>query len=101
MANLMLRISKSENASAVVITLEGRVAGLWVGELLGAWKDIASLIGERKVQLDIRGVTFADGPGKKMLRDIYSQSGAEILARTAWTEHLAFEIRAESTSELS
>lgn len=93
----MLRITTTENERAVKIMLEGRIAGLWVEELVGAWKAIAPRIAHRKLQLDLRGVTFADDPGKQVLRDIYSKSGAEILAKTAWTEHLAREIRSESS----
>jgi hypothetical protein len=92
----MLRISTSESESAVAMTLEGRVAGPWVKELVDAWKAMAPLLGQRKLLLDLRGVTFADDPGKQALREIYSNSGAEILAKTAWTEHLAWEIRSES-----
>jgi hypothetical protein len=96
----MLRISTSEDEQAVAIRLEGRVAGPWVYELVGAWKAIAPRLAARKLQLDLRGVTFADGPGKQVLREIYSQSQAEILAKTAWSEYLAEEIRSNPTSDL-
>jgi hypothetical protein len=100
-ANLMLRISTSENESAVAITLEGRIVGLWVDELVSVWKAIAPQLGERKLQVDLREVTFADDSGKQALREIYDKSGAEILARTAWTEHLAMEIRSNANSDLA
>jgi hypothetical protein len=99
-AKLMLRISTSEDEQAVGITLEGRIAGPWVGELAGAWKAVAPRLAERKVQLDLRGVTFVDDSGKQVLREIYAHSQAEILAKTAWTEYLAEEIRSTSTSNL-
>ena len=98
---MMLRITTNENEGAVEIMLEGRIAGLWVEELVGAWKAIAPRLAQRKLQLDLRGGTFADDSGKQALRDIYSQSGAEILAKTAWTEHLAWEIRSDPTSDLA
>jgi len=56
----MLRISTSEDEQAVAITLEGRVAGPWVDELMGAWKALAPRVAARKLLLDLRGVTFAD-----------------------------------------
>jgi hypothetical protein len=96
----MLRISTSEDEQAVAIRLEGRVAGPWVDELVGTWKDLAPRVGEKKLQLDLRGVTFADLPGKQVLRDIYAESGAEIVAKTAWSDHLAEEIRSKRTSDL-
>jgi hypothetical protein len=97
----MLRISTSEDEQTVAIRLEGRVAGPWVNELLGAWKEIVPRVAARKVQLDLRGVTFVDDSGKQVLREIYSQSHAEILAKTAWSEYLATEIRSDPTSDLA
>jgi hypothetical protein len=97
----MLRITTNETASSVAITLHGKIAGPWVDELAAAWNAVASRLAGRKVQLDLRGVTFADDPGKKILREIYSQSDAEILAKTAWSEHLATEIRSAPASDLA
>jgi hypothetical protein len=94
----MLRISTTEDEQAVAIRLEGRVAGPWVYELAGVWKTLAPRLGEKKLQLDLRGVTFADDAGKQVLREIYSESGAEILAKRAWSEYLAEEIRSIPTS---
>jgi hypothetical protein len=84
----MLRISTSEDEQAVAIRLEGRVAGPWV-------------VGEKKLQLDLRGVTFADDSGKQALRKIYAESGAEIVAKTAWSDYLAEEIRSNQNSNLA
>jgi hypothetical protein len=95
----MLRISTSEDEKAVAIKLDGRVAGPWVDELVGAWKAIAPRLAKRKLLLDLRGVTFADEQGKRVLREIYAESRAEILARTAWSEYLAEEIRSNSDLE--
>ena len=75
------------------------MAGPWVDELMGAWKALAPRVAARKLLLDLRGVTFADEPGKQVLREIYAQSRAEILARTAWSEYLAEEIRSKPNSE--
>jgi anti-anti-sigma regulatory factor len=97
--NLMLRISTIEDEQTVAIRLEGRVAGPWVNELLGAWKTLSPRLAARKVQLDLRGVTFVDDTGKVVLREIYAQSRAEILAKTAWCEYLATEIRSNPTSD--
>jgi hypothetical protein len=97
----MLRISTSEDEQAVAIRLEGRVAGPWVDELVGAWKAMAPRVGEKKLQLDLRGVTFADDSGKQALRKIYAESGAEIVAKTAWSDYLAEEIRSNQNSNLA
>jgi anti-anti-sigma regulatory factor len=97
----MLRISTSEDEQVVAIRLEGRVAGPWVDELAGAWKAVAPRVAEKKLQLDLRGVTFADDSGKRVLREIYAQSGAEIVAKTAWSDYLAEEIRSNPTSDIA
>jgi hypothetical protein len=100
-ASSMLRITTSETDSAVAMALHGKVVGPWVDELVGAWKAIAPRLAGRKLQLDLRGVTFADDSGKQVLRQIYSQSHAEIHTRTAWTEYLAEEIRSSPNKDLA
>jgi hypothetical protein len=96
----MLRISTIEDEQAVAIRLEGRVAGPWVDELVGAWKAVAPRVAEKTLQLDLRDVTFADVAGKQALREIYAASNAEILTRTALSEYLAEEIRSNPNSDL-
>ncbi len=88
----MLRITKNETPEAIVITLEGRVAGPWVAEVSRVWVETAPVVASRKVRLDLRNVTYADVSGKQALRDIYAQSGAEIVSSTPWTQYLAEEI---------
>ena len=81
----------------MVIKLEGRVAGPWANELGRLWKEKAAAIASRKLSLDLRGTTYADAGGIKVLRAIYSQTNATILADTPWTEYLAEEIAREDS----
>jgi anti-anti-sigma regulatory factor len=76
----------------MVITLEGRLAGPWATELVRVWTEKAPLLNERKTTVDLRSVTYVDEQGKKVLRDIYEQSHAELLASTPWTRYLADEV---------
>ncbi len=96
----MLRIYFEENANAIVIKLEGRVAGPWATELSRLWEEKAPAVTQKKLSLDLRETTFADAAGIKVLRAIYSQTGAAILTGTPWTEYLAEEV-ARKNSQLA
>jgi hypothetical protein len=75
-----------------VVKLEGRVAGPWAAELSRTWKERAPLLAKRKVSLDLRGITFSDADGTEALKDIYRQTGAELVAGNPWTHFLAEEL---------
>lgn len=91
-SQLVLRITFEENSNAVVIKLEGRIAGPWATELGRLWEEKAAAIANKELSLDLRNTTFADAGGIKVLRAIYSQSKALILTGTPWTEYLAEEV---------
>jgi anti-anti-sigma regulatory factor len=92
----MLKITTSETPEEVVITLEGRIAGPWVAELIRIWVETAPRIASRKLSLDLRNVTYADVSGKQALIDIYGQTGAELVASTSWTQYLVEAIKNSS-----
>jgi anti-anti-sigma regulatory factor len=92
----VLKITKQENSEAIVLKLEGRLAGPWVEELDRLWEETAPALKERKLSLDLRETTFADAGGIRVLKAIYSQTGARILAGTPWTQYLAEEVSASS-----
>ena len=95
----MLRITIEENSKAIVIKLEGRVAGPWAAELDRLWKETAPAVSQRNLSLDLRETTFADAGGIRVLRAIYSQTGAAFLTGTPWTKYLAEEV-ARKNSQL-
>ena len=76
----------------ITLKIEGRIVGPWAAELDRFWQQNASTIRAKPLSLDLRGTTFADTHGIRTLRAIYSQTGAEILTGTLWTQHLADEI---------
>jgi len=88
----MLRITLEEKPDAVVLKLEGRLAGPWAAELGRLWEEKASAVTQKKLSLDLRETTFADAGGIRILQTIYSQTGAAILAGTPWTQYLAEEV---------
>jgi anti-anti-sigma regulatory factor len=88
----MLRITVDENPETVVIKLEGRVAGPWAVELGRLWEEKAPAVAKKKLALDLRETTFADAEGLRVLKTIYSETGAAVLAGTPWTQYLAEEV---------
>ena len=70
----MLRISTYETADVTTMILEGRVIGPWVDEVRRAYHD--TLAARRPVVLDLAGVTFVDGAGIVLLREIASRQTA-------------------------
>ncbi len=88
----MLRITLQETESTIKLVLEGRVAGPWVDELDRVWVETAPRIGSRKVSIDLKNVTYADRAGKGVLRSIFSQSGAELVASSLGIQDLADEV---------
>ena len=95
----MLRIYFEENANAIVIKLEGRVAGPWATELGRLWEEKAPALAQKKLALDLRGTTYADAGGINVLRAIYSQTEAAILTGTPWTEYLAEEVARKNSQQ--
>jgi len=95
-----LRITIEQTDLATFLTLEGRVAGPWAAELGRVWVEKAPLLAHRKLSIDLCNVIYADEDGIGVLKQIYSQTQAELLAGTPWTKHLARQI-AGSAENLS
>ena len=93
MGQLTLRITVQQNAEAIVMKLEGRIAGPWAAELGRLWKQTAPALAERKLSLDLRETTYADADGIRNLKAIYAQTEADILTGTPWTQYLADEVK--------
>jgi anti-anti-sigma regulatory factor len=88
----MLRITINETESGMGLVLEGRIAGPWVEELDRVWVETAPRLGSRKLSIDLRNVMYADSDGKRVLRNIFSQSGAELVANSLGIQDLAGEV---------
>lgn len=76
--------------------LEGRVAGPWASELDRVWVETAPQLASRKLKIDLNNVTYADAAGKQVLRSIYDQTHADLIATTPWTQFLAEEVTAKN-----
>lgn len=99
MSQAVLRITVEQNSEAIVLKIEGRLTGPWVDELDRVWEETAPALNKRNLSLDLRETTFADAGGIQVLKAIYSQTGASILAGTPWTQYLAEEVTASSNAK--
>jgi len=69
----MLRISIGEaTTDANTLRLEGRVIGPWVGELSRLCRSLLNQ--SRNITLDLAGVSFVDGDGLALFRDLRVRS---------------------------
>ena len=93
MGEYTLRITINQSEQGAVMKLEGRIAGPWVAELSRAWREQAPLLAKKKLSLDLRDITYSDTRGTQALRDIYAESGAELLSGNPWTRFLAEEVK--------
>jgi hypothetical protein len=87
----MLKITVHEDKRMHTIRLEGKIGGPWVEELERTWTALAPSLGSKKLQLDLRGVAFADDKGRKLLRKIYQKSHADFLTDSPLMRYFADE----------
>jgi len=64
----MLKIDTIESASEIVLSLHGRLAGPWLDELESQWRRTHRAAGERRVVVDLSGVTGIDGAARYLLQ---------------------------------
>jgi len=88
----VLKITIQNGEKEIGMTLEGRVAGPWVAELSRVWVETAPQLGNKTLSIDLQNVIYADARGKQVLRDIYTQTHARLVAGSPWAQYLAEEI---------
>ena len=65
----MLRITHAPGHDSVsTLRLEGKLLGPWVAELARSCSEVSC--SPDRVRLDLSSVTFVDGPGVALLRDL-------------------------------
>jgi hypothetical protein len=80
----MLKITLSRTAGdSWLLTLEGRLGGPWVEEL----RRVAGAGDGQRLALDLTGLTFVDGPGERLLRELLAQR-AELRGRSPFVANL-------------
>jgi anti-anti-sigma regulatory factor len=77
----MLKITLLDSARELRFRLEGKLSGLWVGELRQCWTTASSTTAGRRTVVDLREVDFVDDDGEALLGDMHA-GGVELHAAT-------------------
>jgi anti-anti-sigma regulatory factor len=80
---------QASSGDGVTLKIEGKIAGPNVSALNEAWRELAPSLGQKKLKIDLRGVTHADCTGRDLLGEIHATTGAEFLADTPLTKYFA------------
>lgn len=91
----MLKITNNKNETLVKLTLEGKLAGEWVNELLACWRQAITGDGSTTLYVDLAGVTWVSEEGRALLREMH-RNGAEMRAGNLLMSGILEEIRAEN-----
>src|ERR1700730_10108667 len=92
----MLRITTEKKRGKLVLTVEGRLAGPWVGTLEQSWRDARAGSPTEKVSVNLCGVSFIDPAGKTLLKEIHHQGG-QLSAEGCLNQAIIREISKEGT----
>lgn len=91
--NTVLRISMDDQKPMATLTVEGKLVGPWAMELGKTWHGLCAPLGQRRLRLDLRGVTFVDASGTRILKEIVEATGAEIFTNSPLTREFANRVR--------
>jgi ABC-type transporter Mla MlaB component len=87
----MLRITYTQGHDSVLtLSLEGKLLGPWVTELARSCNELPC--SPNRLRLDLSAVTFVDGPGLALLRDLLDR-GATLAACSGLVAELLHEER--------
>jgi len=90
----MLRITTEKKRGRTVMSVEGRLAGAWVGTLEQCWRE---RVQEEKFSVDLCGVSFIDAAGKVLLKEIHEQGG-KLIAEGCLNQSIVEEIEGRDRS---
>ena len=90
-AGAMLRITSDRKKGKVVLTVEGRIAGPWVGTLEQCWRELRAASPDQKFRINLCGVSFIDPAGKTLLKEIHRQGG-QLVAEGCLNQAIVREI---------
>jgi outer membrane protein len=90
-AETMLRITTEKKRGKTFLSVEGRLAGQWVGALEQCWRELQAGSPREKFHINLCAVSFIDAAGKVLLREIYRQGG-QLVAEGCLNEAIVDEI---------
>ena len=86
----MLRITEQRAPGCLVLKLEGRLSGAWVGEVETCWRR-ASQDGRSPIEIDLTDVSLVDCAGHALLGRMH-RAGARFVTRGCLMRELVREI---------
>src|SRR4051812_27212229 len=87
----MLKITLLDSARELRFRLEGKLSGLWVGELRQCWITASSTTAGRRTLVDLGDVDFVDDEGEILLGEMRG-SGVELHATTPFIKAIVDRI---------
>ena len=87
----MLKITLHDSAAELRFKLEGRLCGLWTGELRQCWRTAVSTTHGRPTVVDLSEVDFVAADGRALLEEMHRE-GVQLLAVTPLITALLDEI---------
>src|SRR5467141_3936656 len=97
-AYCMLRVTTERRRSKTVLSVEGRLAGPWVGALEQCWRELHSASPREKFHIDLCGVSFIDASGKVLLKEIHRQGG-RLIAEGCLNQAVVREIVSDASEK--
>ena len=88
-----------DDTPVATLKVEGKLVGPWAMELEKTWHDLWALAKQKSLRLDLRGVTFVDSNGARILREIVRATGAEVFADSPLTQYFANQARRDIALE--
>ena len=92
----MLKITTKTSPAETVFEVEGKLAGPWVQELEGCWREASG--SGRSVRVMLCAITFIDDKGRDLLVEMY-RHGAELVADGCMNKAIVEEIIRENDHE--
>ncbi len=89
--SMMLRITMHDDPELQRLQVEGTLVESLVHELECCWDSVHRADPDRAVQIDLRGVTYIDDSGKKLLAALHAQ-GAEFITAGCLMKAIVAEI---------
>lgn len=100
LSNSMLRITTENRRGKVILSVEGRLAGQWVGALEQCWRELLAVHPKQKFSIHLCGVSFIDNAGKALLREMHGLGG-ELTAEGCLNQAIVNEIVGTVKTELA
>jgi anti-anti-sigma regulatory factor len=88
----MLKVTTKEAESSLTFVLEGRLCRPWTAEAERGWTKLVSSAGNKKLLLDLAGVTFVDQDGEALLASMM-QKGTKVRAQGVLVSHLVAQVQ--------